>query len=320
MVDRNADLQNPTDRPRHFEKNHRSLRNNAILLGILLSVLVHHAVGQSYVPMPVADATWTVLEYGYGTFPPELGVTHYGLNGDTVIGTEVYHKVYRNLGALGLLNVEPVFNPLTAQYFGAFREDAERKVWFWGIFAADEVLMYDFGLSVGESFCFDDAPCGVQCHQVDSIDSIEVDGTMRSRIHFSYNGQQQVWMEGIGSVHEPWSSLWCYIGNFEWQLNCFSQSGIPVYGDCTYPTGLNHEPVTDEKELVYPNPVTDMLTIETPTARSEWVLEDVTGRAMLWISILESSSQTDLSLLPAGAYVLRRIDKGESFRQRLLKL
>lgn len=280
------------------------------LAACLIALAPAWGSAQTYVPMAVAGATWTVVEYGYGTIPPELGVTHYGLNGDTLIGATLYHKVYANPGALGASNPEPEFNPATAVYHGAFREDTDRKVWFVAAFTANEVLLYDFGIGVGQSFCFDIAPCGVECHEVQLVDSIEVNGQMRTRIHFGYNGQQQIWTEGIGAMHDPWSSLWCYVGNVEWTLNCYSEMGTQLYGDCNYPTGTQQQQAEAMGLIPFPLPATDHLHIPHAEAGCSWELTDLQGASMTRSKATGTVAHMDLSALAPGIYVLRRTDLG----------
>lgn len=249
------------------------------LIILLLSFKICNA--QTYYPFQTANATWSVVEYGYGTFPPETGTWHFGLAGDTVINGFTYHKIYVNAGSLGFINPEPAFNLLTAAYYGAFREDAAKKIWFRLAPDTTDILTYDFALNTGDTFCFDYQPCGVLCHPVSLIDSILISGNYRRQIHFDYGGQSEVWIEGIGSAFDNWIGKWCFIGNIAWELNCYKENGIPVYGPCNYPTSVNE--ISELASLkLFPNPFTNKLTITVNNNElTEIIIYDITSGGVL---------------------------------------
>ncbi|MBC7864965.1 MAG: hypothetical protein IAF38_18470, partial [Bacteroidia bacterium] len=185
---------------------------------ILCSVFLFCALrfsAQTYYPFATDSATWTVVEYGYGTIPPQTGTWHYGMAGDTIFNGLLYSKLYVNQGSLGSVNPEPVFNLQTATYLGAIREDSTKKILFRKWSDTIEILRYDFSLNVGDTFCFNNEPCGIQCHQVAAVDSILINGAYRRQIHFSYGGQSETWIEGIGSIVGAFEFFWCFTGNIE---------------------------------------------------------------------------------------------------------
>jgi hypothetical protein len=292
---------------------------NKLLFAIAFALLCSPVKAQTYYPMPKNNATWTVVEYGYGTMPPETGVWHFGLSGDTIISAKTYAKIYWNPGSLGNLNPEKAFNLSTASYYGAFREDAAKKVWYKDKSSNAEYLLYDFGLNLGDTFCFYQEPCGVQCHAVSLVDSIKINGSYRKRIHFTYNGQKETWIEGIGSAYDNWTGKWCFIGNIEWKLNCYKEKGIALYGNCDYPTGIKKISGESFSIKIFPNPVTDHLTVETEMTDATINVETIFGEIILTQKMTTGKTKLNLEFLSNGIYILRCSTNQQEHVYKLVK-
>lgn len=287
----------------------------------MLAIFCFDANAQTYYPMPTANATWTVVEYGYGTIPPETGVTHFGLSGDTMINSLAYHKIYYNQGGLGFDNPENEFNLQTAVLYGVFREDASKKVWLRKQPSdAEDVLIYDFALNLGDTFCFHDEPCGVLCHPVSLVDSILIDGNYRRQIHFNYNGQEEKWIEGIGSAYDNWDGHWCFDGNIAWFLNCYQENGVTLYGTCDYPTGVTAITGESYAPEIFPNPLTDFLTIRQETDDAKIAVETLLGATILTQNLNSGDSQINLSFLSNGIYLLHYSSKNEDRIFKIIKI
>ncbi|TXH28166.1 MAG: T9SS type A sorting domain-containing protein, partial [Cyclobacteriaceae bacterium] len=72
-----------------------------------------------------------------------------------------------------------------------------------------------------------------------------------------------------------------------------------------------------EKQLIYPNPVTDLLTIEIAGA-ANIKITNLQG-AVVYGTQLQQSGTISLSHLPAGLYVVSVISDGKTFAKRILK-
>ena len=210
-----------------------------------------------------------MVEYGYGTIPPETGTWHYGLKGDTIISNILYHQLRVNGGSLGSINPEIDFNPATSLYFGGNREDSLKRIYFRKATDTTEIVLYDFGLAVGDTFCFRSQPCGTNCHPVVAIDSIQVGNSYRKQFHFSFNGQEEKWIEGIGSIHETWDGSWCFAGNIEWTLNCFKEKQIPLYGPCNYPVFVEESKAQCKVTSVH-NPANRLVEINLQSCKVDY--------------------------------------------------
>jgi hypothetical protein len=273
---------------------------------------------QPYVPFPTDQTTWTVVEQGFGLPTPLPGVSHFGTDGDTLIGGVLYTKLYANQGGLNVPNPHPAFDRAAATYFGAYREDSSRRVWFRGWANAADELRYDFGLAVGDTFCFANQPSGVLCHPVVAIDSILVGPAYRRRLNFAYNGQTESWIEGIGATVSGWDGAWSFVGNIEWALNCFHTTPNVTFGTCDFPVGLT--PPLTAVLGIGPQPAGNYLVVQAMPQRA-WQLElyHMDGRLALQMQG-KGSVEVPIVTLPPGLYAYRLHGEDSAPRQgKLLK-
>jgi len=270
------------------------------LLIILTSLFSVTYNAQDYVPMPIENAQWSIITE---TEPDIINpvpdfYSHHAIVGDTLINDTLYQLV-------GYSNGGNVFNPETSWGIVLYREDDNRTVW--GREDGIEYVKFDFNLEEGDEFCFYNQSSVEPCHEVVLVDSIMVQGSSRKRIHFQDNGQQDIWIEGIGSATYGISGAWNFIGNFETTLNCFNQNGNQIYGDCNIPSGLEEITEAEYIVLAYPNPVEDKLRIDSSSSILESfnvTIFDVFGRIVLSIPSYRITRSIDVSPLDSGIYSL----------------
>jgi len=180
----------------------------------------------NYYPFPINDAQWSI-EYGYYGIPGQIctATWHYGISGDTIIGSDTYQKIY-------LSQCDSSFDLGCANYFAAIREDASHKIYLrWQNEISDRVL-YDFNLNVGDSFYFDlpNYPNQQMYKPVINVDSILINGSYRKRISFmGYTMVQEDWIEGIGCTAGLFETN-DFIGNLYYNLRCMTDNGTQLIG------------------------------------------------------------------------------------------
>jgi len=256
--------------------------------------------------MSTNSPTWTVVEYGYGTFPPTTGVTHYGLAGDTAVDGFDYFKLYVNPGGLGFINPEDSFNLQTALLYGIYREDASHKVWFRLMpYGTTDFLLFDFALNVNDTFCFRGNPCGESCLPVTQVDSILVDGNYRRQIHFSYIGIEEKWIEGIGSTSGNWLGDWCVIGNISFELNCYKEKGTFSFGPCNYPIGIDELNIENKAPRIFPNPATNLLYIDNLKTGTVIKIIKALGQVVYSQKAIFTNNTINIENLEKGFYFLQ---------------
>ena len=273
-----------------------------------------------YHPFPTSNAIWNQEFYGNPMigcigFIPDAIFSH-TIIGDTVMNNITYHKIYSNLtdyfgnppNGCGpfycVLPFQSIYYSISYfGYTGSIREDSLLKeVYFLPKDSSQEVLLYEFGLGVGDhfknSFLFDTS------FYVSSIDSV-FDGTgYRKRLWLANaNGPfgNQAVIEGIGSVFGLFE---CQIPfEFGSSLTCYSHNGQTIYPNPNNQAcgivGVDELP----KEIsiaTFPNPVSATLNIHVnPTDNFSFELLNTKGQVLLAQKVNASNTKLELNnLLP----------------------
>jgi hypothetical protein len=163
-----------------------------------------------YHPMPSATAFWgEFLESSSGNQEIQFAIF-----GDTLIGTDAYHKLYRRTSTCR----DTLMTPANSQLIGGLREDNTKKVHFYSIASAGSGSsctsntlnkIYDFSKQTpGDTIQFKTSTSDY-CHiykvlTLKSVDSILIDKTYRKYYHYDNN---ENWIEGIGSTRSLLSTL-----------------------------------------------------------------------------------------------------------------
>ena len=155
---------------------------------------------QSYIPFPETSANWNVSWSDVDCYVSGLqdGVFTYYYNGDTVINSNTFHKVYRS--GLCIQCCYPPYLGRLNGYMGGLRNDSINKkvLWIRPDLTTDEIL-YNFNIVVGDtlkgwlaSACPDPT--------IISIDSILIGSKYHSRYNFVGGICEGALIEGIGST------------------------------------------------------------------------------------------------------------------------
>jgi hypothetical protein len=303
-----------------------------LLILIFTSSLYFTAQSQVYVPFPNDTARWNCLYWWNGTPNNQWFVNYqYIMNGDTLIGSKQYRKVYYN-------NVD---DQIPRQYIGGLREDSIRRIFFFPCCTTmpspsfhqfpvqtAEQLLYTFNnLSVGDTL-----PININNTKivVMGIDSILIGGNMRKRYEVRNPNMlfnPEYWIEGIGSTKDLLSP---YTYEFEWELIslCYHDTDIFYFNppgavdSCHYTyTGIDaYEPLTYQI-IVSPNPATDHLNIQLPQIDENTVLTiyDQLGKAIKIKAINNKEASFNISGLSRGVYILEVATEKAISREKFVK-
>ena len=179
---------------------------------------------QVYTPLPLQNGAW--LQGLLGLIGPMYQAQIPGT--DTVIGSQTYKNFYPN-------------DPIISNWF-ALRETQDHKVYIQVNGGPNEFLLYDFNLSIGDTFlCEACEYLYVQTFEwkLDSTNTVSYGGISRMAYYFTslspnYGGQQDVWIQGIGSTKGlSYAALPDFPDNLH-LLGCFKENGEIVF---TQPTG-----------------------------------------------------------------------------------
>ncbi|HLG35036.1 MAG TPA: T9SS type A sorting domain-containing protein [Bacteroidia bacterium] len=307
-----------------------------VLLLIFFAACVE-AQGQTsvYHPFPDSNAVWNVYSWAccWGGCPPPptgnpiIGEESYSyfIQGDTLINGNSYHKIYQS----GTGHIYCAYGNSINNYYswndtyrGGIRQDTVGKKIYY-INGFQECLLYDFSLSVGDTFydCLSYNPI------LTSIDSILIGTNYRKRFNFPLPAYSVI--EGIGSMSGLLEPIFPGVESYS-DLICFSQNGQTLYPDttslCQIITSTDNHLAQEITFSIFPNPATNQLTISIPIHREQFAIKeieiyDVLGEKVFKSQILNPDSQisVDVSSLAPGIYFVRvRTEKG-SVAKKLIK-
>ncbi|MBC7864983.1 MAG: T9SS type A sorting domain-containing protein, partial [Bacteroidia bacterium] len=110
--------------------------------------------------------------------------------------------------------------------------------------------------------------------------------------------------------------FWCFTGNIEWTLNCYSENGIAIYGACNYPTGKKENLLNENDFSVFPNPANGIVAIDLTKLKGNSQLEifSVDGKLQKQFLLTENTKQQTLNLneLQPGIYFCRIKQNGKT--------
>jgi len=263
------------------------------------------------------SALWNITETYWDHFPaPAKTTNEYRVIGDMTIGNNKYQNI--NCGGYNVF----------------VRQDSSKKVYSL-LYPNQEKLLFDFNLSVGDTFVSNIFPV-YRPLTVDSVDYVNWGG-LKKRMFLSckssscQNSQEQIWVEGVGRLNHTnlypfYSEVWysgpsvelaCY-----WQNDTlhFTNPNIPSCDfDTVYSVSVSEKEFTSIK--IYPNPASDYLLIETDNYQEKSIdisICSLDGKE-LFHSTFINNKKIPVQQLPAGVYLLSlKNTNGESSFRKLL--
>lgn len=258
---------------------------------------------------------WNVITYPILS-SPDTYTRREKLEGDTIYNGITYKKVYQTYDTSGTSWA------LTLNYI---REDAAQKVYI-NYYFQWEKLLYDFSLTVGDTFFID----GVMPIVVTATDSIALNnGQLRKRLKLERPDEPfwlpDYWIEGVGSVAGPFNHFGFWYTDYPDKLLCFYENETLLYPEnpafCFF---------TDTKTLnnyqiikVFPNPATDKLHIVDQQYLNDIDLIQVfsaDGRLMLNQTVNGAVNEIDVAGFPQGLYCLTLFtENGQRYISRFVR-
>ena len=299
-----------------------------VYLGFIFCISISAGAQTSvYHPFPDSNALWNINVICYNGSCAEWFNYKYEYGVDTIVGAYSYKQVTGNM--INHSNGPICFCP-TEEGGGYLRQDTSARKVFWVQQSnfANEFLLYDFNLNVGDTMT--GIPAQWCTLIVSSIDSILIGSSYRKKINFNNDPCNRFSIiEGIGGTHGLTNNI-CFAMGYEAVLICFSENDITVYNTLCAP---NHAIACDSilsndnfsfVEYTFtlsPNPATNQLTIQvargriSPAAeRQEAIKEieiyDVLGQKRLTLNLRQLTEEglsvsINVSELAPGIYFVR---------------
>ena len=219
----------------------KKIRFIAVIALMMMGVMTVKA--QDYHPIVEEGKQWNVL-FSYPWNPPEPQHKYtdiYKIEGDTLLDGVSYKVMYatRNEDLTGW------------NLWGFLRETEDRQVFSRRPSTSDEQLLYDFSMEVGDTICMCDYGYDECCMVVIEKGETIVNGEPRQQIVLEYpfgNGEEEVWIEGIGSLYGIVDSGSLFLTGGSTNLLCYYEGGDLIWQNTT--------PGYNECYMVYPTPPT----------------------------------------------------------------
>lgn len=248
----------------------------------------------------------------------------YGFQGDTLINSEQWFKLYSTSDSLFQSNL---------LYRGLLREENDKVFYLDTLNQLD--TLYDFSLNVGDSVLFDLYGMFPEWLQVVNVDSVQISGDYYRRLKFAeptmnaFDELNEIWIEGIGSIHGP------LFPNFPVKFSqempdsmlvtCTFSNNQQVWQHQSYPSCyVNIVLSVDRLELldfnIYPNPFLDRIQIENIGSQQyELTLLNSLGQTIKRMQVNGGNQIIDLTELQVGIYLLRIENKLNARTMKIIK-
>ena len=198
---------------------------------------------QDYHPIVEEGKQWNVL-FSYPWNPPEPQHKYtdiYKIEGDTLLDGVSYKVMYttRNEDLTGW------------SVCGVIRETEDKQVLYRRDGSSYDEILYDFSMEVGDTIIMSGSGFYPDWMFVIETNEILVNGEPRQQIVLEYpfgNGEQEVWIEGIGSLYGIVDSGSLFLTGGSTNLLCYYEDGDLIWQNTT--------PGYNECYMVYPTPPT----------------------------------------------------------------
>ncbi len=237
------------------------------------------------------------------------------LTSDTIIDNKEYYKLSRYATSIEYFQTNPdhiISTNVTDMYRGALR--SEEGIWYWiPKDTISESVLYDFNISDGDSLQFPDFDFKFELSLVDSI----LHNNLYREV-YQVGPLPYTIIEGVGLSSGLTNSL---IDNLQLQetfsyLNCYSKDGSSIspdhsaleeeialtFLDPCQALIVNSEDLQEKKISVFPNPVSDILWIDTDLLIESIAVYNQQGEQIQ--SYNQTVSAIDISFLDKGIYYL----------------
>ena len=219
----------------------KKIRFIAVIALMMMGVMTVKA--QDYHPIVEEGKQWNVL-FSYPWNPPEPQHKYtdiYKIEGDTLLDGVSYKVMYttRNEDLMGW------------SVCGVIRETEDKQVLYRRDGASYDEILYDFSMEVGDTICMCDDGFYACCMVVVEKGEILVNDEPRQQIVLEYpfgNGEQEVWIEGIGSLYGIVNTGALFMTGGSTNLLCYYEGGDLIWQNTT--------PGYNECYMVYPTPPT----------------------------------------------------------------
>lgn len=302
-----------------------------ILLSFVIILFAISALAQPYRSFPTRDAVWTEYQYiSYGSSHFESNDYQNIIDGDTVINEMTYHKIYRSGKRYYHVSNSGSTSYYQNNYQGCIREDNLKHVYLYLNKDAQEYLLYDFNLGLGDTLsnnlygmsmliAFDPSIKLI----VKAIDSVIVGGDYHKRYWIDSRYPLQL-IEGVGSSDGLLEKFVCW-PSYTSGLVCFKQDHLDAYPSgqvCDLVSYGIEEIASEQKIHLFPNPSNGTFAINFMDEAHENAIlriSDQLGQTVYEKKLSgDKSHQINVGKIAAGIYFLCIQSEKQAYLMKLI--
>ena len=299
------------------------MKKNILFFSFLFFVGITNTAAQQ---LTDAGNNWNLLE----TIWLSGKTNNYSIGPDTMVNGLTYKSILKN-GSLEL------FQDLITPSFIRQTDDGKVYVNNHLYFDTDEILIYDFGLEVMDTFTL--APSTESSLErkfiITAIDTVTLlDGDPHQQftlelIHPQFNFTLQ-WVKGIGELYYgPFYHHTLYVFDIGANLLCaYEEETVKVYQnpqfDSCFVTLTSVQELNPTSPIkIYPNPVQDLLNIEFST--TDYSFTEIHIFNTLGASVYHQTNTSEVKEIDASQwtpgiyYVVLKEKSGTSFSEKIIK-
>ena len=282
-----------------------------IQLTLIANFIICVSFGQvSYSNYIDTTSEWKVrleavyFDFGCNDFAVEYSDIIYFISGDTLLGADLYHKLYINRKDSTVCSGQTVISDYTS-YSAAIREDSIQRVYRNN--GISEALIWDFDISIGDTVRND---CVVS-----AIDTVWLGNRALKKFHCDCTDNNII-IEGVGASSGFLDAFFCAVGiEFDKRLICYKKQNDIIQIDSSIQCGLQiitetHLNFNDDFAAlnIFPNPAVQEITLELnpQLTNSEPTIKllNIFGQTLELVNMTSPVIKLDLSNLPIGIYFI----------------
>jgi hypothetical protein len=285
------------------------MKTNRLFIIVVAMIFCNIAKSQQYIPFDFENGIWV---YGYSNSDLSSTTYQYFCNGDTIINSEKFYKLfqYKLYCPLGLCLPSDTISPQFKTYI---RNNDNKQVVY--LDSGKEKVLYDFNLKVGDTIINGlrgklDGYSSDSYIIVKNIDSALFCGKYHKRYktyYFSRYEDSLALIEGLGFDQ-------CLFGKGDLGCNEYCDGGCYTEknnascnnNNCQLLVGINQLPTLIDEVQIFPNPSNSFLNLKSEVGINKLVILDLSGRPVyLNTSINSSNVKVNIEFLNEGFYLIK---------------
>lgn len=293
------------------------------LLAFLLFLIASNILFSQVYPIPAKGAEWNNTVIDFQTVIENQTTTRLEVKGDTLIDSVKYSKLfaswevgYYQTGACEFSS-SGIGGSNINRYEGAIRTDEKNRVHYIHSGTTETLTLYDFSLSVGDSVLLSEVSNPYYAYVIE-IEQILVGDSQRMKFLMEgMYGNEDIWIEGIGSLYGLLSTefrLWEF---HQYELSCYEEEGITLYTSdpsctrCEIVTKVVPKRLSDCASI-FPLPITGKSIVRWPISMNpkRIIVYNLCGQKVYSKAIFEHDKFIiDRDDLEKGVLIMELIDE-----------